>query len=117
MNSRRTIVGAGLGAGISALLLGGLWVPRAAADAPATSQAFDPSVRFALLAAQVAVRTQDGGDPVSQDALFRIDTRSGQVWVYQGRIQNLNRPEIIAAEWVPVRDIRAGELRRQFRGE
>lgn len=117
MDSRRMIVGAGLGAGISALLLGGLWVPRAAADAPATSQAFDPSSRFALLAAPVAVRTRDGAGPVTQDALFRIDTRSGQVWVYQGCIHNLNRPEVLAAEWVPVRDIGAEALRRQIREE
>ena len=117
MGNRKMFVGAGLGAGGIALLLGWFGMPRAAADAPDTSQTFARSARFALLAAQVSVRTRDEAGPVAQNALFRIDTRSGQVWVYQGCIRNLNRPEILAAEWVPVRDASAETLRRQFRTE
>lgn len=113
---KRRICRIGAGAGIL-LLLGWFCMRGTAADTSGTSQTFGSPARFALLAAEVSVRTRDEAGPITQNAIFRIDTRSGQVWVYQGCIQNLNRPEILAAEWVPVRDIRAEALRRQFRME
>lgn len=116
MRRRFFRIGAGAGAGVL-LLLGWFCVRGMAEDAPETSQTFGSPARFALLAAEVSVRTRDEAGPITQNAIFRIDTRSGQVWIYQGCIHNLNRPEILAAEWVPVRDISAEALRRQFRGE
>ena len=109
---KRIVFGFGAAVCAGILVLTAVSGPRAAADVR-TTQMFDPAARFALMAARVSVRTLDEAGPVTQDALFRIDTRSGQVWVYQGRIQNLNRPEIIAAEWIPVRDAKPDAVRRE----
>ena len=113
---KRVVFGIGAAACAGILVLTAVSVPRAAADVQ-TTQTFDETARFALMTGVVATATLDGANPAVQQALFRIDTRTGQVWIYQGCIQNLNRPKVVSAAWVPVRDMSAEALRRQFRQE
>ena len=113
---KRIVFGIGAAGCAAALVLTAVSVPRAAADVQ-TTQTFDQTARFALMTGDVSTATRDGANPAVQQALFRIDSRTGQVWIYQGCIQNLNRPEVVSAEWVPVRDMSAEVLRRQFRRE
>lgn len=57
--------------------------------------------RFQLLNGTVSV-TSSSPNATTQQALFRIDGRTGDVWVLQMQINDPNNPVIVGATFVPV---------------
>jgi len=69
------------------------------ASMQATTQPYVQS-RYALLNGPVLGTSQNLA-PVVQNALFRIDTVTGQVWVLQIQIQDVSNPQVLKALFIP----------------
>lgn len=76
---------------------------RAEGESAGSSETFTSS-RYALLNAPVLVYSRSNDNEVVQDAVFKIDTMTGQIWVLQMSIVANNNPVIISANFVPVTD-------------
>lgn len=91
---------------------GMLAVTVSAAESNGT-QTFTPA-RFALLSAPVLVQTMTNqAQMLNQQAMFRIDTQTGQVWMLQVVVQSDVSPLIVNAVWVPVTEIQQQRLQWQ----
>ena len=70
------------------------------------SQLFTPA-RFSLVAADVdAAMLQSGGSGGSggsRKVLFKLDSVTGEVWVLQLSIMGGNNPQVMGANWYPVK--------------
>ncbi len=95
------------------LVLAGVYTanPVQAQDNTST-QNFTQS-RFALIGAPVQVQATGNLGPVNMNAMFKIDTVTGQVWMLQSTIQSVSNPMVLSALWVPVFDISAQLLQFQ----
>lgn len=92
-------------AGIAVLILAlaGTFGVRAADN---NSQLFNPA-RYALLAAPVDVALIQGAGSAGtghiRQAVFKVDTVTGDVWVLQMTIMGGNDPKVNAADWHHIR--------------
>ena len=86
--------------GAFVLGFGGALLLRADGGGSDSSQTFGAS-RYALLNGEVMVSAMNTVGPIKQDAVFRIDTVTGQVWVLQMTVQSNNQPQVVSAKFVP----------------
>ena len=91
------------GIAVLALVLAGTLGVRAADN---NSQLFTPA-RYALLAAPVDVALIQGagsaGTGHTRQAVFKMDTVTGDVWVLQMTVMGGNDPKVNSANWHHVR--------------
>lgn len=75
------------------------------------SQLFAPA-RFFLVAAEIdtgVLQNPDSGGPGSRrKVLFKLDSTTGEVWVLQLSVMGGNNPQVMSANWYPVKRVPAG---------
>jgi hypothetical protein len=93
-----------IAATVAALALSGAWAVKTHASEN-NSQLFTPA-RYALVAAEVDVALLQGagsaGKGHSRQAVFKLDSLTGEVWVLQMEIMGGNDPKVTNANWHPV---------------
>lgn len=83
-------------------LLIGSFIAKADGD---SSQSFTMQSRYALLSGPILVRSENYENPTTANAIFKIDSVTGQVWVLYLTIESPARPIILSARFVPTDDI------------
>lgn len=71
------------------------------------SQLFTPA-RFSLVAADVdaaVLQNDSGGSGDARKVLFKLDSVTGEVWVLQLSIMGGNNPQVMGANWYPVKRV------------
>ena len=71
----------------------------------ANSQSFTNG-RFALVAAEVDVISNQSTQSNTQNVVFKIDRKTGKVWVLQLRVYDLNNPIVGSTYWLGVSEIK-----------
>ena len=75
------------------------------AQAEDDSQSFTNG-RFALVAAEVDVISNQSTQSNKQNVVFKIDRKTGRVWVLQLRVYDLNNPIVGSAYWMGVSEMK-----------
>lgn len=83
-------------------LLVGSFIAKADGE---SSQSFTMQSRYALLSGPILVRSENYENPTTANAIFKIDSVTGQVWILHLTIESPARPTILSARFVPTTDI------------
>ena len=66
-----------------------------------TTQNYSPN-RFALLAGEINVSSNEGGAPSTRRVMLRADTATGQCWILELKVYGYQNFRVANAAWKPV---------------
>ena len=66
-----------------------------------STQNYSPS-RFALLAAQINVSSDEGGISNTRQVMIRADTLTGQCWILELKVYGYQNFRVANASWKPI---------------
>ena len=71
------------------------------AKADDTTQNYSPN-RFALLAGEINVSSNEGGAPSTRRVMLRADTATGQCWILVLQVYGYQNFRVANASWQPI---------------
>ena len=66
-----------------------------------TTQNYSPN-RFALLAGEIDVDSNEGGAPTTRQVMLRADTQTGQCWILELKVYGYQNFRVANANWKPI---------------